>query len=60
MTMGVRTSTARKIAATRCMSSSLEPQNQPSFVRFTSTSGRRRSRSNSSTSDRTAAGSAVS
>ena len=41
ITSGVRTSTARKMPAARCMSSSLDPQNQPSLVRLTITSGRR-------------------
>ena len=35
----------RNSAQARCMSSSLEPQNQPSLVRFTSTSGSAPSRS---------------
>ena len=39
ITIGIRTSTARKIAAVRCMSSSLEPQNQPSLVKLAITSG---------------------
>ena len=38
---GLRHSTARNTAQARCMSNSLEPQNQPSLVRFTSTSGSR-------------------
>ena len=60
MTSGVRTSTARKMALVRCMSSSLDPQNHPSFVRLTMTSGRRSCLSRESTRDRTASGSAVS
>ncbi len=36
---GLRHSTARNTPQARCMSSSLEPRNQPSLVRFTSTSG---------------------
>ena len=36
---GLRHSTARNTPQARCMSNSLEPQNQPSLVRFTKASG---------------------
>ena len=38
---GLRHSTARNTPQARCMSNSLEPQNQPSLVRFTRMSGSR-------------------
>ena len=57
---GVRTSTARKMPLARCMSSSLDPQNQPSLVRLTRMSGRAPNAAERLTTPRIAPGRAVS